>query len=125
MFDTIKSGWEGFWAFFKNSGTILLARLEVLVGFVISAFSFLDFSPLLALDMTTAFNWRQTAFIGVVMMIKGVVSEITRRAGTTTVKDTLVPDVVVEQPKTMARAIRAKAKAEARAAKELRAEEAK
>lgn len=111
----IKSAWEGFWNFFKNSGTILIARVEAFFGFVLAAFSTFDWTSFTSIDVTSDAGWRQAAFLGVAFFIKGIVSEITRRSGTTEVDSKLIPTVIVEKPKTMIKKIEAKVKADEKA----------
>lgn len=89
--DNVKSWWDGVWGWCKNSGTILLARLEIVVGFVISAVSMMDWSPLLSMGIDTGFSWAQAAWIGGVSMVHGLVAEITRRRGTKEVAGHLIP----------------------------------
>ncbi len=66
-------------AWFKYSETILIARAEVLTGFVISAVSLMDWSPLLSLGVDTGFTWKQGAVIRGITVVKGLVTELARR----------------------------------------------
>lgn len=83
--------WERTKAWFKYSETIFLNRLEVLMGFIIGAFSLMDWSPLLSLfGTTTGMNWKQTTAIGSAMIARGIIGEAVRRRNMTT--DIIVAD---------------------------------
>jgi len=87
MFQSIKD-------WFKRSETIFLARLEALVGFVILAFSVMDWSPLISIGMSTGFTWGQIYMLGIIMVIKGGVSEWARRINTKEIEGHLLPTEV-------------------------------
>lgn len=66
-------------AWFKFSETILLSRIDVLVGFVIAAVAAMDWSPLMTLDFSSGFDKKQLYVIGGFCVLRGVVGEIARR----------------------------------------------
>lgn len=66
-------------SWFKNSETIFLARAEVVVGFLVTAISAMDWSPLLAVGADTGFTWKQGCTIGSMLIVKGIISEWARR----------------------------------------------
>ncbi len=101
MFDIknkVKAAWEGMWAWVKNSGTILLARLTAAFGFVVAVLASTDWSLLMAMDFSQAFAWNQFTIIGGMTFFKGVVDEITRRSGTKEVAGHLIPTQVSLEP---------------------------
>lgn len=61
---------------FRNSETILLARITALTGFVIAVLGALDWSSLVNLDVT---NKKQTVFTGLIVLAQGVAVEAARR----------------------------------------------
>lgn len=72
--------------FFKRSETILLARIEVLVGFIIAACGAIDFSPLYQLFGETAgFTSKQVMWLGGASIFKGLLTELARRRNGTLV----------------------------------------
>jgi hypothetical protein len=85
------SRWQAFkikvWNFFKNSGTIVWARLQYVIGILaaglIATFSTYDWSQLASMDAATMF--KMLAFAPV----SGVLTEILRRKGTATVTSTV------------------------------------
>lgn len=86
MFNSIKTAWDKVKAFFAYSWSILLARSEVLVGAVVVAVTQFDLSRILG-GITTGLTWGQGMTIGGLLLIKGVISELGRRAGTVTLSD--------------------------------------
>jgi len=89
MFETVKS-------WFKNSESILLARTEVVAGFLVAALSAVDWSPLLSAGADPNF----TLGLGAVMVVKGLVSEWARRRNTIEVDQRLIPTALVKEVKT-------------------------
>lgn len=77
--DKVSKAYAKFWLWCKNSGSILIARLEVFGGIVISAISAFDWSPLVALGSDAAFSLKQGIYLGSVMFVKGVMTEWVRR----------------------------------------------
>lgn len=78
MFKTIH---DKFLAMLGPVGSIIEARLTALAGLVTGAVGFLDWSPLTSLFGTgTAFSKEQVMALGAVTFVKGIFSEITRRA---------------------------------------------
>lgn len=88
MFEELK---DKIWGWFKNSGSIVLARLEVLSGFVIGAVNVLDWSPLLSAGLDAGFTWVQGVTLGSMLLVKGIVSEWVRRSNAKVIENTLVP----------------------------------
>lgn len=79
---TVKLGvfWEDTKAFFLFSKSVFLARMTVVSGFLISASSLLDWSPLLSVvGVDTGFTKHQLFWTGAVVAIKGVFDELARR----------------------------------------------
>lgn len=83
MLDTIKGWYQTAWDWSYNAGSIVLARLTAIVGFLTSALSFADWSPLLSMaGIETGFSHVQAFWIGAVVFMKGVIDEIVRRRNT-------------------------------------------
>lgn len=62
-------------------GSIIEARVTALIGLVTAGIGFMDWSPLTSLfGSGTAFNKTQIMALGGIAFIKGIFSEITRRA---------------------------------------------
>lgn len=89
----VKTFKEKFWAAFNQSGTILKARLEMLLGLVTGAVSMIDWSPLLGFGKdVTEMSWKAGLGVASYMFLTGLTAEITRRRGTRTLPDgKLVP----------------------------------
>ncbi len=78
MFKTI---WEKIKTVIGPVGSIIEARVTALTGLIISGVGFMDWSPLTSLfGSGTAFNKTQVMALGAIAFVKGVFSEITRRA---------------------------------------------
>ena len=76
--------WEGTKSFFHYSETILWARLQVLVGFMIAVMGAVDWSPLLNYNiLDTGFSWNQMAWTGIAILANGIVTELVRRRNMT------------------------------------------
>ncbi len=71
--------WQEIKAWFKFSETILLSRIDVLVGFMIAVVAGMDWSPLLAMDFSSGFDQRQLYFLSFACILRGVIGEIARR----------------------------------------------
>lgn len=79
-------------AFFAKSWSIFIARLEVFTGFLLGVFGGIDWTALTNLDWSDAIYSKNNLIFAGILIIKGIVSEIGRRAGTvTTTADQLVP----------------------------------
>jgi hypothetical protein len=70
------------WSGWSEAGSIFVARLEVVVGFLISVFEGLDWSYLMSMDFSQGIN-KQVLFVGLLIIVKGLISEITRRHNAT------------------------------------------
>lgn len=80
MFNTLKQWWEDIKAFFAYSHTIFVARLTAVIGFIVSVFGIIDWSPLMSLNLSTGFSKAQVIWLGIITFLKGVTDEIARRA---------------------------------------------
>ena len=90
--------WTNIKAWFKNSWSILIARLEVLTGFLIGVFGAIDWAALTTLDFKDGIANMNTAIVASLFIIKGIVSEMGRRAGTVeNTASTLVPTSIVSK----------------------------
>lgn len=80
MLTTLKSWYEETKAFFKYSETILIARIQMLVGLVTATVGAIDWSPVFnLLGMDTGFSYKQTAWLGIGLFVKGIIDELARR----------------------------------------------
>lgn len=68
--------WDEAKAFFLYSKVIFLARTEAAVGFLAIVLGSLDWSPFFGL---TGFDTKQVAYLGGISLVKGVVTEWSRR----------------------------------------------
>ena len=73
------SKWDAVKAFFAYSETVALARAEAVIGFFTMAVGAMDWSPLLAIDYSTAFNKTQVIALGAISFVKGIFTELVRR----------------------------------------------
>lgn len=105
MLQKIKTLYNKLWAWCKNSGTILLARMEMISGLLVTTLGTLDWTALLSFDIETTADWKKFAIFGGVMFVKGLIAEITRRRGTVEVNNRLLP---AEATKTEIKAIEVK-----------------
>lgn len=97
MFNTI---WTDIKGWFNRSWSIFIARLEVLAGVLIGVFGGIDWSALAQLDWTQGLKSPGTMIVAALFIIKGIVSEMGRRAGTVvTATDQLVATNIVEKAK--------------------------
>jgi len=84
MWDKIKTWFK---VTFGPVGSIIEARITALTGLGIAGVGFMDWAPLTNLfGAGTAFNKTQVMALGAIAFIKGVFSEITRRANDPTLK---------------------------------------
>lgn len=84
--------WTKIKAWFNYSWSIFLARLEVITGILIGAVAGLDWTALMNLNFTDAVTSKNSLIVAALVIIKGIVSEVGRRAGTvTTQTDQLIP----------------------------------
>jgi len=81
-----RTPYESVRAFFLNSETIFLARVQILLGFLSTAVVGMNFSPLLALGVDTGFTNKQVYLIGSIVVISGLSTELARRINTTVIK---------------------------------------
>lgn len=92
MLNKIKELWTSVKQWFNWSWSIFLARLEVLAGILIGALGGVDWYSITQLDFSDGFKNKNTLIVAGILIVKGIISEIGRRAGTvTTVNDQLVP----------------------------------
>lgn len=78
MFDTIKTKIK---SILGPVGSIIEARITALAGLVTAGIGFMDWSPLTSLfGAGTAFSKTQVMALGGIAFVKGIFSEITRRA---------------------------------------------
>lgn len=84
MFNWINTAWDSTKAFFNRSWSILLARLEILSGFILGVVAAIDWTDLGNIDFNAGFSNNQITWMAIGLVIKGIVSEIGRRAGTVT-----------------------------------------
>lgn len=74
--EKIKAWWDNTKAWFKRSETIAYARFQVFTGFFVAAIGNIDWTTV------TSWNWsapKQNFWIGVGLMINGIVTEVLRR----------------------------------------------
>jgi hypothetical protein len=87
-------------AWFNRSWSIFLARLEVLTGVLVGVFGGLDWTALTQLDWSQGLKSPGTMIVAALLVIKGIVSEMGRRAGTVVAaNDQLVPQNIAEAKK--------------------------
>ena len=83
--------WTKIKAWFNYSWSIFIARLEVLSGFLIGALGGVDWTALINLNWQDAVYSKTNLLVAALIVLKGIVSELGRRAGTvTTTTDQLV-----------------------------------
>ena len=79
-------------AFFAKSWSIFIARVEVFTGFLLGVFGGIDWTALSTLDWSDAIYSKNNLIFAGLLILKGIISEVGRRAGTvTTTNDQLVP----------------------------------
>lgn len=97
MFNTL---WTDIKAWFNRSWSIFLARLEVLTGILVGVFGGLDWNALTQLDWSQGLKSPGTLIVAALLIIKGIVSEMGRRAGTVvSAQDQLIPQNIAEDKK--------------------------
>lgn len=75
MLATINKWWENTKAFFKNSETILYARIQVLSGFFLAVFSSIDWTTV-TMNLNDA---KQSLYIALGLIGNGILTEVLRR----------------------------------------------
>lgn len=94
----LKTFWADTKAWFNKSWSIFIARMEVLVGFIVGAVGGIDWSALVNLNWYDAVYSKTNLLVAALIIIKGVVSEMARRSGTVVIStDQLVPVNVAEK----------------------------
>ena len=92
--------WTDFKAWFNYSWSVFIARLEVLSGILIGIFGGLDWTALIQLDWSQGLKSTGTMIVAALFVIKGIVSELGRRAGTVTIaNDQIVAVNIAEKAK--------------------------
>jgi len=90
--------WTDIKAWFNKSWSIFIARMEVLVGFIIGAVGGIDWSALVNLNWYDAVYSKTNLLVAALIIIKGIVSEMGRRAGTVVAANSqLVPVNIAEK----------------------------
>lgn len=80
MLSRVKIWWEEVKAFFKYSETILIARLQSLIGLIVATVGAVDWSPVFnLLGVDTGFSYKQTIWLGIGLFFKGIIDELARR----------------------------------------------
>lgn len=68
------------WSGWSTAGTIFLARMEILIGFVLAVLASLDWTSLLALAANGEAPSPQTIYTtAIILTAKGIITEIVRR----------------------------------------------
>lgn len=67
-------------SFFNYSETLLIARVEAIVGFCAAVVGAVDWSPFFGL---TGFDRKQVMYLGGISLVKGVATEWARRRNST------------------------------------------
>lgn len=92
--------WTKIKQWFNYSWSILIARLEILTGFLIGALGGIDWTAITSLNWTDALANKNNLIVAGLLILKGVISEIGRRAGTvTTANSQLVATNIAEKAK--------------------------
>ncbi len=68
--------WDNIKAFFKRSEVIFYARLQALSGFVLAVLGSMDWSQISTWDFASP---RQTAWLGIGLVVNGTITEVLRR----------------------------------------------
>jgi hypothetical protein len=88
--------WERTKLWFFNSETIFLARAELFIGFVVTAFSIIDYASLLSYSIAGNFSWKSGILLGSILIFKGIITEWARRINTVQIDGHLVSADVVK-----------------------------
>jgi hypothetical protein len=92
--------WTDIKKWFNYSWSILIARLEVLTGILTGVLGGLDWTALTQLDWSQGIKSTSAIIVSALLIVKGIVSEIGRRAGTvTTATDQIVAVNIAEKAK--------------------------
>jgi hypothetical protein len=91
------TAWEQTKLWFNNSEIIFLARLETAIGFIVTAFSIIDYGDLLSYSVAGSFNWKQGIILGSILIFKGIITEWARRLNTVKVDGYLVNTEIVKR----------------------------
>lgn len=109
MLETIKGWYQKLWDWSYNAGSIVTARITAIIGFLTSALSFADWSPLLSLaGIETGFSHVQAFWIGAVIFVKGVIDEIVRRSNTVVTESSKLIPATITTPEVKAAKKKAK-----------------
>jgi hypothetical protein len=74
MFKKIKD-----WSGWSEAGSIFIARMEVVSGFLTGVLGGIDWTPVMTLDFTQPIADKTLIILGLSLVFKGVISEMTRR----------------------------------------------
>ena len=97
MFKTL---WTDIKAWFNYSWSIFIARLEILSGILVGTLGAIDWTALINLNWADGLYSKTNLIVSALLIIKGLVSEIGRRAGTVvTATDQLVATNIAETKK--------------------------
>jgi hypothetical protein len=92
--------WTKIKEWFNYSWSVLIARLEVLTGILVGAFAGIDWTAIMSLDFKDSIYSKNNIILAGILVVKGIISEIGRRAGTvTTATDQLIPANIAEAKK--------------------------
>ena len=90
--------WTDIKKWFNYSWSVLIARLEVLAGILVGALSGIDWTAIMSLDFKDSVYSKNNIILAAILIIKGIVSEVGRRAGTVTASNSqLVPANIAEK----------------------------
>lgn len=87
----LKNLYNKFWDWCKNSGTILIARINMIGGLLVASLGSLDWTALLSYGTVAEFNWKNAVILGGIMFTQGLITEIVRRSGTVEANNKLLP----------------------------------
>lgn len=92
--------WTDIKAWFNYSWSIFIARLEVLSGFILGVAGGIDWTSLTNLNWSDAIYSKSNIIVSILLIIKGIVSEVGRRSGTVVIaNDQIVPVNIAEKAK--------------------------
>lgn len=72
----MSSSWANIKAFFRRSEVIFYSRLQAFSGFILAVLGSMDWQQISTWDFTTP---KQTAWLGIGLIVNGVVTESLRR----------------------------------------------